>query len=260
MMIERRRAAQFGNALSAARALNLSGGLMTEELLACAYSKFVKPGDTVIDVGAHAGLHLGKLAALVGHTGRVIAVEPLPQFAERLRTENANNSAVTILETALSREGGKAAFQHVENGPGLSGLRAYDYPEVLIGAPAQRREIAVSVTTLDAITKDLPRVSYMKMDIEGGEVDALIGGADFIARHRPIISVEYGETSFKEYGHTADTLYDLALSHRYLLSDLMGNIIQSRSEWRECVALIADFFLVPAESARTWSEIVHQVR
>ncbi len=49
-----------------------------ERILRQGYSRFLAPGDVVVDVGAHTGLHLVAFADLVGPTGKVHAFEPIP--------------------------------------------------------------------------------------------------------------------------------------------------------------------------------------
>ena len=56
-----------------------------EKRTVAAYSRLVRPGMTVIDIGANIGAHTLPLAKLVGPTGRVIAVEPTIWAVERLR-------------------------------------------------------------------------------------------------------------------------------------------------------------------------------
>ena len=60
----------------------------------------------------------------------------------------------------------------------------------------------------------------------------LRGGREFLARHRPVLSVEYGRPSYSAYGHTADTLYEEAAITGYAVCDLFGNVFRSIDEWR----------------------------
>ena len=88
-------------------------------------------------------------------------------------------------------------------------------------------------------------IYYVKIDVEGGEIGVLRGGRDFLARHRPILLVEYGQPSYAAYGHTADTLYEEAMMLGYAVCDLFGNV-RSIDEWRACVdRLYWDYLLIP---------------
>src|SRR3954451_15020604 len=89
---------------------------------------------------------------------------------------------------------------------------------------AAAEPITVQVDTLDRQLAGLELLTYLKVDVEGGEIDCLLGGQQTIARLRPFISVEYGKPSYSAYGHTARTLFDLAAKMEYVPSDLFGNL------------------------------------
>ena len=60
-------------------------GDLFERIAQSFYTKVVRPGDTVIDGGAHMGRHAIPLAQLVGAEGKVLAFEPLPFISARLQ-------------------------------------------------------------------------------------------------------------------------------------------------------------------------------
>src|SRR5262245_33366363 len=74
-----------------------------EKILERSYRTFLKPGDTILDVGAHNGWHTERFLEIVGPTGCVYAFEPLPDvraaLAERFAGRNAN---LRTFELALS--------------------------------------------------------------------------------------------------------------------------------------------------------------
>ena len=175
-----------------------------ETMLETAYSSFLRPGMTVVDVGAHRGRHTARFADIVGPRGTVIAFEPLPHMARFLRDTFGEVSNVEIREVALADRSGATDFVHVENAPGESGLRErvsnIEHPV--------RSMISVHTSTLDEQCASLDSLDYVKMDIEGGEIDCLRGAADTIGRFRPLVSVEYGAEAYRGYGHTTETLFD----------------------------------------------------
>ena len=139
-------------------------------------------------------------------------------------------------------------FQQNRSIPGESGLRQRK-SDVLVSFESVR----VTVDTLDRQTADLEQLSYIKVDIEGGEVDCLRGGRETIMRLRPFISVEYGAPGYSVYGHTALTLFTLAQELNFLISDLFGNLIETESDWLNiCDLSYWDYFLVPAERIDDW--------
>jgi FkbM family methyltransferase len=215
-----------------------------EKLLESVYSKILRPGGVAVDVGAHAGRHLKRFASLVGPSGRVIGFEPIPQLAEALQSEPFENKSVTeIRQIALSDHTGTDTFRLApDDALGVSGLKQRDfYTDGML-----LRDIQVQIDTLDNQLADLTRLDFIKMDIEGSEIDCLNGGRKVIARHRPVISVEYGRPSYSAYGHTAETLFDWAVDNGYRISDLFGNEVESVDEWRNvCDVSFWDFLLRP---------------
>lgn len=228
------------------RALHQTNGFPDyEKILEGAYSRFLKPGDTVVDVGAHAGRHFRRFVEIVGAGGTVIGFEPIPQMFDGLRAEFGD----AVRNMALSSSPGRAKFIIARNAPEESGLRArvYNTPNVVT------EEIQVIVETLDNQLRGFLRVDYIKMDIEGAEIDCLRGGENMLRKLRPIISVEYGSPSYSVYGHQAATLFDWASGHGYAISDMFGNVVIDAQEWLQiCDVAFWDFFLLPAECADQW--------
>ena len=209
-----------------------------ERILRQGYSRFLAPGDVVVDVGAHTGLHLVAFADLVGPTGKVHAFER--RFGRRPEVE--------LHDVAPSDTAGRTAFT-VASVPGESGLRARYFSSPAITS----KTITVRTARLDTVLGHLPAVAYIKMDIEGGELNALSGAAQLLRRCRPIVSVEYGWAGYSAYGHAQDSLYRFAESHGYICADITGNLIDDASTWlavSDCVTW--DFFLVPQERRPDW--------
>src|SRR3954470_7388873 len=86
----------FDRLLGLARSLAIYHAIpFRQRRLRALYRTFVRRGDLVIDVGAHAGNHVRALSAI---GCRVVAVEPQPDFARVLRLLFGRSSNVTILE------------------------------------------------------------------------------------------------------------------------------------------------------------------
>jgi FkbM family methyltransferase len=227
-----------------------------EVLLTHSYLKFLRPGDVVFDIGANVGFHLRYFVDAVGAEGRVVAVEPIPSLAQGLRDEFGHHANLEILQAAMGTSPGQSTFNHVVGADPMSGLRQRtDVLDILLVD-----QIQVEVRTLDSLADRYDRVAYVKMDIEGGEIDCIKGGLNsFFKRHRPIMSVEYGEPSYKPYGYSRESMWDLAQTMSYLPADLFGNLISSREEWMVVADRSAwDFFLVPRERAEEWSAMVRE--
>lgn len=235
-----------GSALDDIRRLRDEQGLRStridwERLLTVNYRQYLQRGCAVIDVGAHHGMHSCRFLRYL-RPAHLVLVEPIPQMAEGLRREFRSRPQVEVREVALGAEARRTAFVVNDRSPGESGLlpRRYNLAE------ARTRSIEVTVERLD--DWDLPfKVDFVKVDVEGGEVDVLHGGRDFLARNRCIVSVEYGEAGYSAYGCDAMTLHELAVENGYRIADLFGNLV-SADEWPRVVdAYYWDFILLPDE-------------
>jgi FkbM family methyltransferase len=130
-------------------------------------------GDTVYDIGANVGLHTLFFSRLVGETGHVFAFEPDPNTARKLAEHLILNHVqnVTIIEKAVTCRTERRWFS-IHADPCQSHL-------------ANDGEIAVSATTLDELIKELRPPNCIKMDIEGGELEALAGGHECFTLYKP---------------------------------------------------------------------------
>jgi FkbM family methyltransferase len=160
--------------------------------------RVLEPDSCCIDVGAHRGSILREMVRIAPR-GRHYAFEPLPYLAEDLRSRFPG---VRVYEAAVSDGTGTASFIHIENAPAYSGLqqRLYRFQPVL-------KPITVDVVRLDEVIPSEERVAFIKLDIEGGEFDALRGAARTIGRCRPVIVFEAGVRSTGQYGATPEEVY-----------------------------------------------------
>lgn len=138
--------------------------------------RYLRPGDKVIDAGANIGIYSLYLSSLVGPGGHVLAFEPDPRNADRLRENIALNrlANVTVRQAAIADFTGTADFtQGADAGNALYSVRTY-------GRPPQQ----VEVTTLDREIGDAS-YSLCKMDVEGAEWAALKGTIKSLERSNP---------------------------------------------------------------------------
>lgn len=213
-----------------------------EDILERQYRAFLPPDGVVVDVGAHMGRHTRAFVEACPR-GRVLAVEPLPDQAAHLR--ETLGARIDLFEGALGARSGRTRFVWARGTPEESGLRrrAYNDPD-----RAQPIEIEVEVRTLDELGRGLDRCDFVKVDVEGAELTALSGGREFLARTRPVLSVEYGRPAYSAYGHEAGDLFAFARDNGFVVHDLFLNVVPDEETWRAVVdGATWDFFLVPDE-------------
>jgi hypothetical protein len=90
------------------------------------------------------------------------------------------------------------------NCPGYSGFRRQRYPR----PDASVEEIRVKIDTLDNMIPPDCKVDFIKVDVEGAELQVLRGGLRTIGRHKPFVVFEHGPAS-AGYGTTPEMLYQL---------------------------------------------------
>lgn len=130
----------------------------------------LKRGDIVIDAGAHIGTFSIKAAKIVGPEGLVIAIEPDSSnlsFLKRNLEENKLNNMVIIPKGIWSRE--DKLMLHLSSSTEGHGFYQGDAKE--------NESTEVEVNTIDNMLREMgiKKVNFIKMNIEGAEVEALKG-------------------------------------------------------------------------------------
>ena len=136
-----------------------------------AFRAAAKSGDIALDVGANAGAYALLLGQWVRPGGRVFAFEPAPEtftgLAEHVRL-NGLESTVTPVRAAAAAHTGTAIFSV----DGFSGANRL--------ADAGDGERVETVTIDDFCARENVRPSFIKIDVEGAELDVLRGARQTI--------------------------------------------------------------------------------
>ncbi|HEY4335376.1 MAG TPA: FkbM family methyltransferase [Puia sp.] len=150
----------------------------------------VRPDDIVVDCGAAEGIFGLKVYR---HCKELYLIEPLPKFVRSLEKTFGVGGHAHILPFAISDRAFSATISDADISSAISETGSGD---------------KITVTTLDAlfIDKNIP-VSYLKADLEGHDVKALIGGEQLIRRYRPRIAI----TTYHDKNH-ADQIRDFLQS------------------------------------------------
>jgi FkbM family methyltransferase len=144
-----------------------------------------------IDVGCYRGEILREMLRLAPR-GTHFAFEPVPDnYAYLVRQFRA----ARVFPFALADYRGEATFHHAVGRPARSGLRRVRYPD----EQQEVREIKVRVETLDHVIPADKPITFIKIDVEGAELQVLRGGRELIRRCRPAIVFEYGREGAEFY-------------------------------------------------------------
>lgn len=152
-----------------------AAGICYEEDLLADMKARVRPGSLALDVGAHMGTHTVWLSAVCGCP--VMAFEPMPALAEKLRANVAANAGepVEIVEAAVSDQAGHGRVENTGTNSGMNQLFADpDGPALVVRLDGYR----------------LPEVGLIKIDVEGHEMHVLAGAEETIKRCSPLLYIE----------------------------------------------------------------------
>jgi FkbM family methyltransferase len=191
-------------------------GRAREEHIMQAFARLVRPGDTVIELGGHIGYVSLYFADLVGPEGRVFVLEPSPDNLLYIRANVSSHPSITLVEAAASDRVGEAKF-FVEDLTGQNSTLVKDY--IVFGENRERafsdasyRQIDVPTTTVDlfAATHSL-RPNFIKIDVEGAELQCLRGSIETLKSFRPKLMVEVT--------HQKEAVFSLMLELGYATYD-----------------------------------------
>ncbi|NCJ05729.1 FkbM family methyltransferase [Synechococcales cyanobacterium C] len=145
---------------------------------------WLKPGMTVIDVGANAGVYTFSAARQVGSTGKVLAVEPFSGCVRLLKETCRVNSLGWVKVCA-----GAASDRN-----GISKLAVQSASELnqLMEGEVEGAFEEIECFTLDSLCEreGLSQVDFLKIDAEGHEVPVLQGSQNLLEQSRPVILYE----------------------------------------------------------------------
>ena len=182
--------------------------------------ELTKPGMTVFDVGAQAGLVTYELSKQVGPRGLVVSFEASPRTARKFLTNtvDAGLRNVEIINKAVWKETGQQIkiFQHeTQLNDSVKFSKNSSFSE--------DRFDLVETISLDNFCKTFhiwPK--FIKFDIEGAEYEALMGSQYLIDRSRPAIILEKSDhdgscySILNKFGYQC---FDLIYLHELSLDD-----------------------------------------
>jgi FkbM family methyltransferase len=174
-----------------------------------------------IDIGCNQGDILRAILA-VAPQGRHYAFEPIPELAAALKSDFPS---VNVMQLALSDTAGEVPFQRVVSNSSYSGLlrRHYDNPDEEV------QEIRVSAARLDDVLPPQLPIDFIKIDVEGAELQVFRGALRTLREHRPLVIFEHGFGAADCYGTTPDAVYELLQADAGLSIFLMKDWLEQRA-------------------------------
>ena len=179
------------------------------------FARQLKPGMTVIDVGANYGYYTLLFGALVGAEGHVFAVEPNPAALAKLRRSvevNGLTARTTIIEAAAGNTEGEVALFVPHGEPKNSTIVAEPH-NVSTKSGTLHTVPAIKLNQIAALT---PRVDLVKIDAEGAEQDIIAGMDQILRRDQPVMLLEFNAARYADPSGFLEMLMSLYGRMRYI--------------------------------------------
>lgn len=147
------------------------------------FSRHLKPGNTVYDLGAHQGFLSVFAANRVGNAGKVYSFEPFPYnfsfLKENIQVNNITN--VKTFQAAVSNKAGKIKFSN----------SIHDTANTYLSQSPTFSDsfLEVNAVSLDELieSKEITPPDFIKIDVEGAEFDVLQGAQKLFSIYSPVV-------------------------------------------------------------------------
>ncbi len=215
---------------------------------------FLKPGMTVLDVGAHHGLYTLLASRCVGHAGTVTAFEPSPRERKalilNLRLNRVKNVRVeTIALGAGDIQTKLYVVDHQETG--CNSLR----PPVTSSTTSTTK---VHVRRLDdwARERHIEHADFIKLDVEGGELEFFKGAEGFLTGgERPVILAEVQDIRSQPWGYRAKEIINHLRERNFVWFRIIDNGLLEQLD-TDAEGYDGNFVAVPQGSLRTIQGVI----
>ncbi|WGV29221.1 FkbM family methyltransferase [Halotia branconii] len=214
-------------------------------------SSILYPGIVIFDVGANIGLYsisLGKKLKQIDGNSQIWAFEPVSSNFNRLANLVKVNQLTNIVypvNTALGNQEETIQLCMVDEKNNSSTGNAFLLKESLINQ--HKPTCSSPITKLDNLVEkyNISKCDIIKVDIEGAEMDFVLGGMNFLKKSRPIIYGEFNPYWVKHFGYSFVDVAELIIPLKYKLYQQVGR--RNFVEIKEIKADISDVLMVPTE-------------
>ena len=179
------------------------------------FAQHLKLGDVFYDIGANVGFFSVIAAKLVGDTGKVYAFEPGENNAKAIRHNARLNdfTQIEVIEKAVSETSGQGQLLLAQYSGGHA-LATADVPPDLAG------EVTVDLVSIDDLIAEdkIAPPNFVKVDVEGAELEVLKGMRETIKTHQPTIIYEVDDGDRTAYNRKYRELADFFESLNYQIT------------------------------------------
>jgi FkbM family methyltransferase len=176
-----------------------------------------KKGDIVIDIGAHIGRYTITSSKRVGNTGKVVAIEADPDNFRILKRNIALNNLTNVLPLNYAVFSTRTRMKLYEQSASAK------YNSLMLARAAKSRNyVEVNADTLDSILMQngINQVNWIKIDVEGAELEVLKGSAKTLSGENIFLFVEiHNINDPRHYDNVINFLkyhnYEITFEQRY---------------------------------------------
>ncbi|WP_297985978.1 FkbM family methyltransferase [uncultured Chryseobacterium sp.] len=171
----------------------------------------LRPGNTFIDIGANIGLYTLNAAEIVGENGKVFAFEAFPANFDKLQHHLKLNNFMNVTAENLAISSERCFLEiYYDKQFNNSGMAS-----AYLKNTSLKQE--VQATSLDEYVqeKKISAIHFIKIDIEGGEYNAVVGMQNVLKRFKPTLLVEVNPETLAKSGKGEGDLIDLLSSLHY---------------------------------------------
>ena len=174
--------------------------------------KEVHPGMTVLDIGAHVGYYTLIMAKRVGMEGKVIAFEPNPVVRKIIEQNVDRNSYSHVVISPY------ALFS--KEGYGL--LNGRDNLNSCLRPQPTKTDGSASIMVFDRLKKvmGIDKVDFLKMDVEGAELDILFGMQELLEKYHPVMVIEVHVDGLIQFQHSESEVHEYIQSFGYTMEEI----------------------------------------
>lgn len=187
--------------------------------------KLICPGDVILDIGANLGYYTILFAKWTGNTGKVYAVEPVKDFADTIKWAAKNYKNIEVFNYALGEKEQEVTLATPDN---------FGYLRTGLAHVIETKDLneqheftfKAQMKKGSVLFQDIPKLDFIKCDIEGYEDIVLLEINDLLIKFKPVIQVE-------TWGDHKPKVEAYLLNIGYQIYDLENNILKPVNEIKD---------------------------
>lgn len=204
-------------------------GNYEERILEAIKANVIK-GDTCIDIGAHIGFMTLYMSLLAGEKGTVLAYEPIKECFDfinnSIKKNKINNTQAFNIALGNKKATGKA---HVFEDSGMANFNDSGF----VTYTEEQKTQTFKIDTLDSVEVKLPKVDFIKIDVEGYEANVLEGAKNVIRKHSPTFLIEvHNQDNY-------DRVFEILSDSKYTIRSLAGKKLTKNFKLSDITHIIA---------------------